>query len=199
MNSDKKQPLRLGGSPWLLAIAVLVIVGVLVLLGWLLLGRDSGSRTRLIEAEGVQLSVPEDWNEEDISQNQTCQQGTMTCVAILTAPEGYNFSLTWYTLLGTSTVQLVDENEWRKFRAQYPEAILFTKEEITVSGLPAIQRTFLQNNPENTPIYFRQVYILDGQRLYLTTARFFTAEMMAAQAGVVDQVIESIQFTPIAK
>lgn len=198
-NLNPKLPRRLGGAPWLLALAVLVILGVLALLGWLLLSPGAETNMRQIEGDGVQLSVPEDWSDEDISQNQNCQQGTMTCVTIQTAPEGYNFSLTWYSLLGTSTVQLVDENEWRKFRAQYPEAILFTREEITVGGLPAIQRTFLQNDQSNTPIYFRQVYILEGQRLYLVTARFFSAETMDAYAGVVDQVIESIDFTPIPK
>ena len=34
---DKKQTLRLGRAPWLIALAVLVVVGVFVLFGWLLL------------------------------------------------------------------------------------------------------------------------------------------------------------------
>ena len=196
---DKKQSLRLGRAPWLLALAVLVVVGVFVLLGWLLLNQGGEAGTRLIEAEGVQFNVPQDWSEEDLTQNESCQNESLTCVAIMSAPEGYNFSLTWYTLLGTSTVELIDENEWRKFREYYPEAILFSKEEIEVGGLPAIQRTFLQNDQQTTPIYFRQVYIMNGSRLYLITARFFSAEMMEAQAGVVDAVIESIIFTPIAE
>jgi len=198
-NPNKKQSIRLGRSPWLLALAVFVLVGMLALLGWLLLNQDGEVQLRQIEGDGVLLYVPEDWTEEDLSQNESCQSGTLTCVAILSAPEDFNFSLTWYTELALTNVRAVDEFEWKKFRDYYPDAILFTREEIQVDGLPAIQRTFLQNDQSSTPIYLRQVYILYGQRLYLITARFFSAETMEAQAGAVDTVIESIKFTPIAK
>jgi hypothetical protein len=189
-----KPPRRLGRSPWLLALAVLVVVGVLVLVGWLFLNQAGGG-TRQIEGDGIRLTIPEDWVEEDISTNESCQTETLECVAILSAPQGYNFSLTWYDQFTESSVAEVDEREWAKFREYYVTAILFSKDDLTVGGLPAIQRTFLQTDTQSTPIYFRQVYIVAGLRLYLITARFFSAEMMEAQAGVVDKVIESIEFT----
>jgi len=189
-----KPPRRLGRSPWLLALAVLVVVGALVLIGWLLLNQ-TGAGTRQIEGDGMRLTIPEDWVEEDISTNESCQTETLECVAILSAPQGYNFSITWYDQFSETSVAEVDEREWAKFREYYVTAILFSKDDLTVGGLPAIQRTFMQTDTQSTPIYFRQVYIVDGLRLYLITARFFSAEMMDGQARVVDKVIESIEFT----
>ena len=196
---NKKQPRRLGRSPWLLALAVLLIVAVLVGVGWLLLNQGGEGETRLIEGEGARLTVPVEWKEEDLSQNESCQSEQLTCVAILSAPENYNVSLTWYSEFSATTVAEVDAIEWKKFSEYYPEAILLSREELEVGGLPAIQRTFLQNDQQNVPIYFRQVYILNYPFLYLITARFFSAEMMESQSGVVDAVIESIQFTPIPR
>ena len=196
---NNKPPRRLGRSPWLLALAVLLIVAVLVVISWLLLNQGGEGETRLIEGDGVRLTVPVEWNEEDISLNESCQSEELTCVAILSAPENYNFSLTWYMELAGTTVEEVDASEWKKFSEYYPQAILLSRDELEVGGLPAIQRTFLQNDQQNTPIYFRQVYILNYPFLYLITARFFSAEMMEAQAGVVDAVIESIEFTPMSR
>jgi hypothetical protein len=190
----KKQPRRLGGSPWLLALAVLLLVGVLVSVGWLLLNQASGG-TRQIEGDGIRLSIPEDWTEEDMSTNEACLSGELECVVILSAPQDYNFSVTWYDQLTETTVEAVDEREWAKFREYYVTAILLSKEELQVGGLPAIQRTFMQTDTNNTPIYLQQIYVVDGVRLYLITARFFSADMMDAQARVVDKVIESIEFT----
>lgn len=192
--SSKTRALRLGGSPWLLALAVLLLVGVLVSAGWLVLNRAGGA-TRPIEGNTIRLSIPENWTEEDTSTNEACQNETLTCEFILSAPEGYNFSITWYDQLSETTVEAVDEREWAKFREYYVTAILLQKEDWQVGGLPAIQRTFMQTDTNNTPVYLRQVYVLDGLRLYLITARFFSADMMDGQDRVVDKVIESIEFT----
>jgi hypothetical protein len=190
----KTRSLRLGGSPWLLALAVLLLVGVLISAGWLLLNGTSGG-VRQIEGDGIRLSIPEDWTEEDTSTNDACQSETLQCVAILSAPEGYNFSVTWYDQLTETTVEAVDVREWAKFREYYVTAILLDKTELQVGEQPAIQRTFMQTDTNNTPIYLQQIYVVDGLRLYLITARFFSADMMDAQARVVDKVIESIEFT----
>jgi hypothetical protein len=189
----KENRFTLGRSPWLLALAVLLLVGVGALLGWLLLNRASGYTE--IEGNGIRMSVPDDWDLEDTAANQACQTQGLECVAILSTPQGYNFSVTWYEQTAEISVEAVDEREWKKFVEYYPSAILFNRKDVQVGGLPAIQRTFLQNDAQNTPVYFRQVYVVNGLRLYLITARFFSAEMMDAHAGVVDAVIESIQFT----
>jgi hypothetical protein len=193
-NANKKPPLRLGGSPWLLALAVLLLVAVVVSLGWLLLNR-TGGEVRQIEGDGIRLSVPVEWTEEDTSTNQACQNEGLACVVIMSAPQDYNFSVTWYQQLGETTVQAVDAFEWKKFQEYYPSSILLSREDLEVGGLPAIQRTFLQNDEQNTPVYFRQVYVLNGLRLYLITARSFSADTMNAQSAVVDAVIESIEFS----
>jgi len=193
--SGKKSLLKPGSSPWLLALAVLLLVAVLVSLGWLLLNRTSGD-LRQIEGGGIRLSVPEAWTEEDTSTNQACQNEGLACVVIMSAPQDYNFSVTWYQQGVETSVQAVDEFEWKKFVEYYPSAILFSREDLEIGGLPAIQRTFLQNDEQYTPIYFRQVYVLNGLRLYLITARFYSAETMDAQSTTVDAVIESIEFTP---
>jgi hypothetical protein len=193
-NANKKPPLRLGRSPWLLALAVLLLVAVIVSLGWLLLNRTA-VEVRQIEGDGIRLSVPVGWTEEDTSTNQACQSEGLACVTIMSTPQNYNFSVTWYQQLEETTVQTVDAFEWKKFQEYYPNAILLSREELEVGGLPAIQRTFLQNDEQNTPIYFRQVYVLNGLRLYLITARFFSAETMDAQSAVVDGVIASIEFS----
>ncbi len=190
----KKSLLKPGSSPWLLALAVLLVIAVVVSLGWLLLNQASGD-LRQIEGDGIRLSVPEVWTEEDTSNNQACQNEGLACVVIMSAPQNYNFSVTWYQQGAETSVQAVDEFEWKKFVEYYPNAILFSREDLEVGGLPAIQRTFLQNDEQNTPIYFRQVYVLNGLRLYLITARFFSAETMDAQSAAVDAVIESIEFT----
>ena len=192
--SQKTGAMRLGRSPWLLALAVLLLVGVLIALGWLALNR-AGGETRQIEDDGIRLSIPESWTEEDTSTNEACQNDTLTCEFILSAPEGYNFSITWYDQLSETTVEAVDEREWAKFREYYVTAILLDKEALEMGGLPAIQRTFMQTDTNSTPVYLRQVYVVDGMRLYLITARFFSADMMDEQDRVVDAVIKSIEFT----
>ncbi len=192
--SHKTGAMRLGRSPWLLALAVLLLVGVFILLGWLALNKAE-SGTRPIEGDGIRLTIPEDWSEEDTSTNEACQNETLTCAFILSAPEGYNFSITWYDQLSETTVEAVDEREWAKFREYYVTAILLERESLEVGGLPAIQRTFMQTDTNSTPVYLRQVYVVDGQRLYLVTARFFSAELMEAEDATVDKVIESIEFT----
>jgi len=194
-NANKKPPLRLGNSPWLLALAVLLLVAVGVSIGWLLINQTNDG-VRQIEGDGIRLSVPDSWTEEDTSTNQACQTGGLACVVIMSAPQNYNFSVTWYQQAEETNVQTVDAFEWKKFQEYYPNAILFSRDELEVGGLPAIQRTFLQNDEQNTPVYFRQVYVLNGLRLYLITARSFSAETMDAQSAVVDGVIESIEFTP---
>ncbi len=183
----------LGRAPWLLALAVLVILGALVGIGWLLV--DSSSEEQTFEGGGVRMSLPEDWTLEDTSGNQACQTEGLECVAILSAPQGYNFSVTWYQQTDPVSVQTVDDLEWKRFVAYYPSAILFERSDLTVGGQPAIQRTFMQNDSQGTPIYFRQIYAVKELRLYLITARFFSADEMEAQAGVVDAVIASIHFT----
>jgi hypothetical protein len=39
------------------------------------------------------------------------------------------------------------------------------------------------------------VYVVDDLRLYLITARFFSAELLEAEDATVDKVIDSIAFT----
>lgn len=192
-DSNPSKRLTLGHSPWLLALAVLLLVGVGAALGWLLLDHASGYTE--FEGDGIRMSVPDDWEFTDMSANEACQMESLECVAILSTPQGYNFSVTWYQEIAEITVEAVDEREWKKFVEYYPSAILFNRKDIQVGGLPAIQRTFLQNNAQGNPVYFRQVYVVNGLRLYLITARFFSAEMMEANDGVVDAAIESIQFT----
>ena len=183
----------LGRAPWLLALAVLVILGALAGVGWLAMDRSGGEQT--FEGGGVRMSLPEDWTLEDTSGNQACQTEGLECVAILSAPQGYNFSVTWYQQSGPVSVQTVDDLEWKRFVAYYPSAILFERSDLQVGGQPAIQRTFMQNDSQGTPIYFRQIYAVKELRLYLITARFFSADEMEAQAAVVDAVIASIHFT----
>ena len=183
----------LGRAPWLLALAVLVILGALAGVGWLAMDRTSGEQT--FEGGGVRMSLPEDWTLEDTSSNQACQTEGLECVAILSAPQGYNFSVTWYQQSEPVSVQTVDDREWKRFVAYYPSAILFERSDLQVGGQPAIQRTFMQNDSQGTPIYFRQIYAVKELRLYLITARFFSADEMEAQAAVVDAVIASIHFT----
>ena len=185
----------LGRAPWLLALAVLVILGAMAGIGWLLMDRSSGEQT--FEGGGVRMSLPEDWTLEDTSGNQACQTEGLECVAILSAPQGqgYNFSVTWYQQSEPVSVQTIDDREWKRFVAYYPSAILFERSDLQVGGQPAIQRTFMQNDSQGTPIYFRQIYAVKELRLYLITARFFSADEMQAYSGVVDAVIESIHFT----
>ena len=192
--TQKTRSLRLGRSPWLLALAVLLLVGVLISLGWLALNKAEAG-TRQVEGDGIRLTIPEDWTEEDTSTNEACQNDTLTCEFIFSAPQGYNFSITWYDQFSETTVAAVDEREWAKFREYYVTAILLDKEDLEVGGLPAIQRTFMQTDTNSTPVYLRQVYVVDGLRLYLITARFFSADLLDAQDGAVDAVIESIAFT----
>lgn len=187
--------LRLGRSPWLLALAVLLLVGVLALLGWLALNQGSPGQQDF-EGGGVRMTIPGDWEFSDITQNQACTTTpTLECVVILTAPQGYNFSVTWYQQTDAVDVATVDAREWKKFVEYYPNAILFSREDLQISGQPAIRRTFLQNDPLSTPVYFQQMYVVDGLRLYLITARFYSAEMLELESPTVDAVLESIEFT----
>ena len=186
--------LTLGRQPWLLALAVLLLVGVGAGIGWLAFNRTpSGMQT--FEGGGIRMTIPQDWTIEDTSTNKACQTESLECVAILSTPQDYNFSITWYTQPEPTTVQMVDDTEWKKFVSYYPSAILFSREDLQVGGLPAIQRTFMQNDEQNRTIYFRQVYVLNELRLYLITTRFFSAEMMESQAATVDAIIASLHFT----
>jgi hypothetical protein len=118
-------------------------------------------------------------------------------VAVLTTSDDYYFNVIRYDQPSEITVVALDEREWQAFSSFYPEAILFSREERQVGGLPAIQRTFLQNNPQNVPVYIRQVYVINGLYLYVITAGFPSAELMEGQSPLMDQILASIRFTPV--
>ena len=84
----------LGSRPWLLALAVLILVGAFGLFVWLVMGRLGGEQQ--LGGGGMTLRVPIDWDVVDVSQNQGCQMPGVDCIAILSAPEGFNFDVLRY-------------------------------------------------------------------------------------------------------
>jgi hypothetical protein len=194
-NSEIIRPRRRASHPLVLASAVMLLVGVGAVLGWLLFVQFSGKQS--LEAGGLKMRFPASWQVIDTSQNQACQTAGVACVAVLTTSDDYYFNVIRYDQPSEITVVALDEREWQAFSSFYPEAILFSREERQVGGLPAIQRTFLQNNPQNVPVYIRQVYVINGLYLYVITAGFPSAELMEGQSPLMDQILASIRFTPV--
>jgi len=177
-----------------LALAVLLLVSALGVFFWLLMGRLSDEQR--VAGGGMQLRVPANWDVVDVSQNQGCQMPGVDCIAVLSAPEGFKLDVLRYDQAQEIPVAAVDEREWQAFRDYYPNAVLIERVEKQVGGLPAIERSFLQNNEFTEPVYLHQVYIVKGLSLYVISAGFPSAEMMAAQAPVLIRILESIRFTP---
>ena len=201
-SADAKQPIppRLGTKPWLLALAVLLGLGVIAVLGWLLLRQADGTEPaqpgeRIISSGGVQVSVPEPWVEYDPTESEACQKPGLLCVTLLQSPQGYYFHITRYEQQDALTSQQVDEREWNEFMSYYAQAVLMKREDIEIGGLPAVEREFLRTDPNNAPLYLRQVFVARGLYYYILGFGFPSAEVMDAERTLVDQVLQSIQFT----